>query len=208
MSTTINTYIPPQSPLVSEGTEKFQLMHTSPENEQPKPLSPSNIYNMPVLQSPLDVSISQIDGTNEAVTRGPLPPPPDIYSYIDTFDDIYLTPTNNEGNYPWSHKLYNNPPKVEQMTNLQKHENLPTNSGRQIDQNSIWSESWIPKFQHTAVNHAIQVNNHKKTIKKVSISRALNNAFNFETVMMQSTVLHNMDASSNHTISKSTPICA
>ncbi|VDP97313.1 unnamed protein product [Trichobilharzia regenti] len=162
VSPTTHTHISPSSSSVPEINQNSQIMYTSPsENEHSKHLlSSSKIYNTPALQSPLDVSISQIDATNEAVTRGgpSLPPPPDIYSYIDTFDDIYLTPTNNEGNYPWSHKLYNSAAKVEPMNKQQSSNTIQHN-----DQNPVWSESWIPKLQHETVERAAHLNNKKRT---------------------------------------------
>ncbi|CAH8681133.1 unnamed protein product [Schistosoma rodhaini] len=133
-----------------DDTQKFQLIHTSPSELNPSISAPSQKYNsIPVLQSPLDVSISQIDGTNEGVTRGPLPPPPpDLYSYIDTFDDIYLTETNNQGNYPWSHKVYNNAPKTESMNNFPNHVQQPSNDKQQNDVNTVWPESWMSPMKH------------------------------------------------------------
>ncbi|CAH8665651.1 unnamed protein product [Schistosoma bovis] len=134
----------------SDDTQKSQLMHTSPSELSPSNSASSQKYNnIPELQSPLDVSISQIDGTNEGVTRGPLPPPPpDLYSYIDTFDDIYLTQTNNQGNYPWSHKVYNNAPKAESMNNHPNYIQQPSNDKQRNDMNTIWPESWMPPIQH------------------------------------------------------------
>ncbi|KAK4474817.1 hypothetical protein MN116_001934 [Schistosoma mekongi] len=149
-----------------EVTQKFppMLMSTS-EGEIPYPTLSQKHYDTPVLQSPLDVSISQIDGTNDGVTRGPLPPPPpDIYSYIDKLDDIYLTHTNNQGNYPWSHKVYNNAPIKESINN---HIQQSSNGKQQNDENSIWSNSWMQPVQHKANNYKTQLSKLKKYIKKM-----------------------------------------
>ncbi|KAH8868513.1 hypothetical protein EWB00_002467 [Schistosoma japonicum] len=148
-----------------EVTQKFPpMLMSSSEVEISHPTLSQKHYDTPALQSPLDVSISRIDGTNEGVTRGPLPPPPpDIYSYIDKLDDIYLTHTNNEGNYPWSHKVYNNPPIKEPINN---HIQQPSNSKQQNDENSIWSDSWMQPIQHKTNHYETQLNT-IKNIKKM-----------------------------------------
>ncbi|CAH8588699.1 unnamed protein product [Schistosoma turkestanicum] len=163
-----HTHITSQNSPTQEDLQKFHLMHASPsEVDLSNPTLSQKYNNVPVLQSPLDVSISQIDGSNEGVTRGPLPPPPpDLYSYIDTFDDIYFTHTNNQGNYPWSHKVYNNAPKTESTNNFPDHvQQPPLDSKQKSDENTVWSESWIPTVQDKTKSYRTQLD--KKNLKKV-----------------------------------------